>query len=577
MGTRGATAQAAFSLPLIPSPIRHAGPFHSVVRAPMERRDEVSDKVDDGVSKGRLPSLTERPMNLDRRDACVFLLLLILPLAYFWRAALGLSVFFHFDIIMQFYPYKAHFMDGMRSGHLPLWCPLVYSGFPLFAEGQAGALYPLQIILYLLMPTPLAYNHATLLHIGLAGGFTYLYLRVLGLTRAASVLGGLVFMFSGCFLARVRHFNIILGAAWLPCLLLLVELFQQRRRWLYIALAGVVMSFLFLASHPYITLYSLLLAAAYLAFHAVVSADDSVAGRTWRAIAALMVIGSSGAGLAAIQILPTYELLNASVRALPTNYLFLTQGSFPPSSLLTFLIPNYFGAPATDTYWGTPSEGFYIEFAAYCGLLPLLLAFVAVRRRRDPHTLFFALLALASLLLAFGGYTILYRLVAHVPLLGSSRVPARFLLLVCFSIAVLAAKGLDSMASASPSRKSIAAMFGLAALFIAAVLLLHRPWLLATSADLAARYGLHGYLLEKVPRIFTQSLRPALIHFAAFAALTIAWFAWAASPRYALRTTHYALPAILITLADLLTFAWHLNPTVSPAVYETPPAAARFL
>ncbi|MBM4049070.1 MAG: tetratricopeptide repeat protein, partial [Planctomycetes bacterium] len=165
------------------------------------------------------------------------------------------------------------------------------------------------------------------------------------------------------------------------------------------------------------------------------------------------------------------------------------------------------------------------------------------------------------------------------------------------------------------------------------VLLLHRPWLLATSADLAARYGLHGYLLEKVPRIFTQSLRPALIHFAAFAALTLAWLCLPPrkseirnpkhetnsndrnsndrnrgataemrkreAPFWSLgfdvlnllriscfefrvwlrlrRVRHYALPAILITLADLLTFAWHLNPTVSPAVYETPPAAARFL
>ena len=92
---------------------------------------------------------------VQRKDWVATLLLVVLVLAVFWRAALG-GVFYVGDIFQLHYPLRSAYAHELRRLSLPLWTPHVLAGYPLLAEGQLGALYPPNLILHALLPVPIA-------------------------------------------------------------------------------------------------------------------------------------------------------------------------------------------------------------------------------------------------------------------------------------------------------------------------------------------------------------------------------------------------------------------------------------
>jgi hypothetical protein len=106
------------------------------------------------------------------------------------------------------------------------------------------------------------------------------------------------------------------------------------------------------------------------------------------------------------------------------------------------------GNAPQNTYWlNEITSGYWHEFALYVGLLPLaatVLACLHYSWHRRPHVPFYAALALAGLILAFGRYTPVYSLIfGWLPGLNLVRVPSRWLLASTLSVAVLAGPGFD--------------------------------------------------------------------------------------------------------------------------------------
>src|SRR5690606_16999084 len=82
-----------------------------------------------------------------------------------------------------------------------------------------------------------------------------------------------------------------------------------------------------------------------------------------------------GAGVAAVQLLPTAELLRTSQRSGGVDFDFAMNFSYAPARALNFLAPNVFGNPGDGSYI---TEGAFFEDAVYIGLLPLVAALAAV-------------------------------------------------------------------------------------------------------------------------------------------------------------------------------------------------------
>jgi len=99
---------------------------------------------------------------LERRDITVAAVLAALVLLFWWRVVLLRGFLFHDDMTMQNLPWAVAYANALRHGRLPLWLPDMWSGFPLFAEGQVGALYPANLFLFVALPPAVA------VHLGLA-------------------------------------------------------------------------------------------------------------------------------------------------------------------------------------------------------------------------------------------------------------------------------------------------------------------------------------------------------------------------------------------------------------------------
>jgi hypothetical protein len=357
---------------------------------------------------------------------------------FFYQALLMRGTFFVQDVMVQNYPFRDFFTRALQSGALPLWDAAINCGFPLFAEGQAGVFYPFNFFSYWLLPTYASLNLNIIAHIWWAGVGAYAFLRVLGCVRLAALTGGVSYAFSGYLIIRAMSPNYIDAAAWMPFIFLCFELATRRRRWGYLSLAGGIAGLQYLAGHPQAAVY----AQGGAMLYGVFAAWQRALG--WKWIIAPVWVPLAGVLLAAVQLLPTAELVGLSGRSGGVGIDQFLNMSLPPERLISLLLPNFFGNSSVGTYWGR-QDGFFIQLCFYAGVLPLILAWAAAWYRRDPYTVFFVALSAVALLLSLGRFTPLFDKLYAVPGLSFFRIPSRFLLWSSLGLALLSGLGLDTL------------------------------------------------------------------------------------------------------------------------------------
>jgi hypothetical protein len=366
--------------------------------------------------------------------------LAVLCIAFFWDVLWLPSnrVVAGNDLTNMFTHWLSFAKSSIQRGQLPLWNPYLSSGLPFAANPQPALFYP-PTWLALMMPVPKALGLIVVLHLWLAGVGIIAWLRSEGASRAGALLGGIIFAFSGYFFVRVQagHLGVVTTGTWLPFALWAYRRTAMRRSWKLAVLGGLPVGLSILAGHTASFLYVALGLALYTVFCAWERwREERSAKAAMHSLAQAGVMLVVGLALAAVQILPMIELVAHSIRQ-TADYDFAARFSWPPGHLVSLLVPNFFGEPVHTGYWG---DGIYDEFIFYVGVLPLLLALLALRLR---HRLkpFLLTLGLGALLLAFGEYGALHRLFYRfVPLFQSARAPARAGFL--FTVAAAALAGL---------------------------------------------------------------------------------------------------------------------------------------
>jgi hypothetical protein len=348
------------------------------------------------------------------------------------------------DASQMFWPWLDYARDLVRSGRLPLWNPYSFAGSSFVADPQPALFYP-PTWLALVLPATQAIGWLLALHVWwMAVGATG-WLRATGASWGGALGGAAVLAFSGYTFARIQagHLGVIAVGAWLPWALWALRrlvLPAGRRRVLAIGALPVAMALL--AGHVATFFYIALVLAAYAAY----LAWGRGAGRRYLGSAALM--GLLGVLLGGIQLLPSLQLILGSSRVGAADYSFASRFSWPVGYLLTLLVPNFFGEPVRTGYWG---EELYDELIFYVGVLPLVLTLLAVRLRRAR---FWAALAGFALLLAFGSYGVVHRLLFRlVPLFSAVRAPARAGFVFVCAAAGLVALALTQLERSEPAAR----------------------------------------------------------------------------------------------------------------------------
>jgi len=422
-------------------------------------------------------------------DILLSLLLALLPFLFFWRLitpnptdrmniAAG-------DFTEQYFPLRAFTAQEWVDGRIPLWNPYLYGGQPALADIQSGALYPPHIIEALILGWggplfgleigfPLwALELQVIVHFSLAAVGTYLFVRYLGLqsgaslrrARFAGVIASLVFTYSGYLTGfPVQQLTILAVSAWLPWVLWGISLASQsvqassagtgvilRKSLWPIAWAALAFAMAILAGHPQTVLYIFYLTLAYSLLHGFQTWwRQPRQGRSllfrpfvnspWRPLVNWLAIVLLGGAIAAVQLLPTLEFIQHSVRS-DLSYQAVSAG-LPLNELISIIYPGFFG--------GSPE---------YVGIITLVLVALALVLASPRTAVFFwAGAALVGLLLAFGGNTFLYPFFYLLaPGFEAVRQQERAFLVYGFSMAILA--GYGALVVAGPLPKSVCQRF----------------------------------------------------------------------------------------------------------------------
>ncbi|MFN8535562.1 MAG: YfhO family protein [Dehalococcoidia bacterium] len=351
--------------------------------------------------------------------------------------------------LLPFYRFAA---EEFRAGRLPLWNPYLYGGAPFAADIQAAVFYPPYWGLYATgidvtfeLITALALGHLAFAGVGMYALATLGRWEGVGpLSRPAALVAAIAFMLCDYFIVHLGNLNLVVGAAWLPWATLGIVRGIDGRRVLPFALGGAAPAFGLLAGHIQPFLYGLLLAAA-LTLVSIARALFRTGPREAIGLAArALVFPLVAAGLAAIQILPSLELQGLTGRA-AIGYEAAIQFSLPPAMLLGLLVPDIWGR-GPGSYWGPWPR---VEMG-YFGILPLVSVAVALAMRRAAGVWALATIGLLALLLALGGYTVVYGWVYQFfPGFGGIRAPARAIILFNLIAAWLAAVGVDAALGAT--------------------------------------------------------------------------------------------------------------------------------
>lgn len=385
-----------------------------------------------------------------RSDQLAAIAVTLAPLLYFLPALSRGLVLSPDDGILQNVPFRVAAAQIVLSGHLPIWNPYIFSGMPLLGAAQGGILFPLNWF-YLLFTVSTSTNLMVLFSFMAAALGAFLYARSTGTSIAGAAVTSLIWQAGGFLINQISHINIVQTAALLPWILWAIERYVRSGNRKHAAVVSVFVALQFFAGHQQAFAYSFLLTLAYAL---VMGAVDERQRKRY-----LVSIGFVGFGLllAAVQILPTWELLRNSLRD-TASYDFFTSFSMPKRFVLTFVAPYLMGG-GDGRLFRAPYVGpsFYTEYVPYAGVISIMLALVGVVLLRDRRTRFWAVVIVLGLLLALGRYAplSLNSLTYYVPLLNLFRVPARHLMEVYFAVAVLAGRGLSCLQSWRAEKRTV--------------------------------------------------------------------------------------------------------------------------
>ncbi len=375
---------------------------------------------------------------------------------FFWSILVRRSHFIPFDLLDQHYMFQAFISRSLHDSDSLWWSPNITGGYPTIADPLAALFYPPNFLMHLLIPRELlpylAVELQATLHFLLTAIGMFFLARLLTGSTAGGMVAGLAWAYGSYFVWHLPHLSPVSTLSWLPWILFAYAMALRSNSLIWTALAAAAAGMMMLAGHAMTILQitylliGLSILLALLRWH-----------RTWTE--RLMPIASAGAllvlgaGIAAVQLLPAWQLSGISERG-DFGFAAAADSSFAPYWSITALIPNFFSVFDPGEYW---AAGDPAETNLYMGLIPLVLAAIAIvgARLSDRKT---ALLLLGgvigAMLLAFGIFAWPFQLTYDL-LPGFDRVrrPVTFIAFAQFGIALLAAFGIKVLTS-HPSLES---------------------------------------------------------------------------------------------------------------------------
>ncbi len=398
-------------------------------------------------------------------------------------ALLIISVLFHWKLVLTnqytwlespdmsnlMLPWMQFEASEWHQGRFPMWDPNSWTGQPLFGQGQPGAAYPLNWLMFWMplnshgwLRQDVLHWYYVLIHF-LAALTCYALARELGRSRGASIVAGSIFALGG-YVAYTDWPQMLNGAVWAPLVFLYIFRAARGVRVLSSSLlSGFFLGATWLVGHHQLPLFVSIAAASL--WVAVVASSQSVARIARLAVLAFIITGMTSA----FQTFPMAEYGRQAVRWVgveqpeglgeTVSYELHKEHSLKPISLIGLIVPGI-------------EPGAYSSFVGGAsltlGLIGLTLGW------KDRRVRWLGATMLGGIVFALGANSVFHGMIyAVLPLVDKARVPEAWSIVFMLGLAPLAAFGVDWLAlpeGASVTRPAGWILFGFAAVLIFASL-----------------------------------------------------------------------------------------------------------
>lgn len=336
------------------------------------------------------------------------------------------------DNLRLYYPYLSLNREQLLKGQIPFWNPYNFSGNYHLGQSESAVFYPIFLISYL-FPDLFSWNFLLIIQPFLAATGMYLFLTLLFKQRLPAFLGAMVFGFSGAVITRMTD-GVSVGHTllWLPFIFYGIEGYLQKNKFRYLGIVLFSLSACILAGWFQFVFYIFSLSFFYALFR-IIDNKNRINLRFYIFLPFILA-----PLLTLYQIFPAIQALMDSPRGIrlePLGYHLM-----PFQHLLTFISPDFWGNPATYTFFGR-SE--YKESILYIGVIPFILAFFSLGLFKKVRIIrFFLFFSILPLILGINSPLSQFLIRLPLPII-SSFLPDRIFLISSFCLTILSAFGLN--------------------------------------------------------------------------------------------------------------------------------------
>ena len=433
-----------------------------------------------GSARNATPDLSQPAFMVQHAHKVYVGMLALLLILFFHEAFFSGKVFYVPDNASAIAIEEGYLKEADKAGENPFWNPYVFSGMPTWGSSSPGHGMYLHTFLEPLKPMvvmqvygwaqgavnvlPLPGMFWNIFNYFLLGLFTYMF----GIRRkfepfaAFLVAVSVVFSLYSLNWIMAGHNTKITVFAWLPAVLLLIDLLFEKRSVLRVALLIAALHFTFNSGHVQMVFYNLIAIGLFVLY-------KWYAGETFGKVALISAITIGAAAFAFLMLsgpyFATWEYKDFSIRGAGSggsghgvaigglDYDYATNWSFSFPEIVTFFVPSFvgFGSP---TYWGTMT---FTESPIYLGIVISFFALLGIiLRPKDKFVHLWIALGVLALLVALGrNFSLVFDLFFnHVPFFSSFRIPSMILFLMALCVGMLAGIGLTEIVRLLRERKA---------------------------------------------------------------------------------------------------------------------------
>lgn len=338
-----------------------------------------------------------------------------------------------------------------QSGRFPLWNPYENIGQPLAANPTSLLFYPGTYLAFIpvffgILNIDSVYAGIVAFHLLLALLTAYRLARSWSSSQYAASLTAFCYALSGSVLFQWNNLPFLIGAAWFPEALRQIGKIIERGKLRHVVSLAFVLSLMILGGEPQSVYHAGIIAGLFLIF--------SFGKSTVRSIGLMALSAVFVFFLAAVQILPAWELNNLSDRILPEHDAIVYRFSIPVWRLLEYFWPGAGGwqFPVNARWFSAfqGENGIWVP-SLYMGTVPFLFALFAIFKFRTK--LFYRskkwrwiVLTIMVLFLfgSFGKNFAVYPLFRLFPGYDAFRYPGKLMLVSSLMLSILSGWGFDS-------------------------------------------------------------------------------------------------------------------------------------